>query len=424
LRVLEELRRGDCLVNTVDMGGARTSADADVEAQRIGANVMEGGLPNSVSGGADSGQDSLFLLARDTGGEMVRSENDLGRALDRVLERTSLTYVLTFQPEDPRADGAYHRLQVKLKGAPRGARVSHRAGYYAPRYFADQSAAERDFAAAQLLMAGGDGGSIESAVLAVPLPGGSTEAGSRADVAVVLDIAGPSMLAGHWGEDLPAQIYLYAITDSGAIADHLAQRLTLDLRKMGGSLQQGGIRFLGQLGLAPGRYSLRALVRNERTGDYALRSSVLEIPAFGSGAPSVSTPVVPAFSGAWIPARSPRWSTAPPFTLDARPFMPSPLALLRTGQPTRLWLPTANLPAGELVAEGRLLTADGKVAATMPIEVARGAEQARLEPLVLTAAGVAATVPEGSYTLVIAVRTADGGVLTSAPAPAYVLQGS
>ena len=52
--------------------------------------------------------------------------------MQQMLRRTGMTYVLSFQPERVGAPGSFHRLRVKLKDQPRGTRVVHRPGWYAP----------------------------------------------------------------------------------------------------------------------------------------------------------------------------------------------------------------------------------------------------------------------------------------------------
>src|SRR6185436_14647016 len=110
-RMLEEFRRADCVIQAVDIGGLRTTSEA------------AGGRARG------SGQEGLFYMANETGGELFKDTNNLGQQLDSVLERTSVTYLLTFERSDLKLDGSYHRVRVKAK-LPPGARLSHRVGYY------------------------------------------------------------------------------------------------------------------------------------------------------------------------------------------------------------------------------------------------------------------------------------------------------
>lgn len=83
-------------------------------------------------GGLGFGRDSLLMMALDTGGQLFTNSNDV-QLLVREMEATTRTsYLLTFQPRDLEPDGAFHRLEVKVRNKPGGARVIHRPGYYAP----------------------------------------------------------------------------------------------------------------------------------------------------------------------------------------------------------------------------------------------------------------------------------------------------
>jgi VWFA-related protein len=77
------------------------------------------------------GRDSLLMMAEDTGGQLFTNSNDLGELMDEVEASTRVSYVLGFQPEGVEPDGRYHKLDVRLRDAPRGARIVHRPGYYA-----------------------------------------------------------------------------------------------------------------------------------------------------------------------------------------------------------------------------------------------------------------------------------------------------
>src|SRR4028119_2427632 len=58
-RMLEEFRRADCVIQAVDVGGLRNNADATGKA-------------------STNGQESLFYLGNETGGELFKDANDLG----------------------------------------------------------------------------------------------------------------------------------------------------------------------------------------------------------------------------------------------------------------------------------------------------------------------------------------------------------
>ncbi|HEY8022045.1 MAG TPA: VWA domain-containing protein, partial [Thermoanaerobaculia bacterium] len=240
-RMLEQFRRADCTIESVDIGGLQ--AGGDQQARHPG------------------GKESLFTMARATGGDLVENTNDLGGGMAKLLARTSVTYLLSFQPENLVADGRYRPLKVKLSNErlARGARVVARPGYYAPLPYLARSPVERRLAAAGAVL-GAPGGRIATSVLATPLP----VAGQAAYVPVVIEIDGPALLAGAT-TTAQADVFAYALDEQGTVHDHFAQALELDLAKVRGVLARGGVKLYGHFDLAPGRYLLRVLARNGLT---------------------------------------------------------------------------------------------------------------------------------------------------------------
>ena len=341
--MLEELRRADCTVQSVDIGGLR------------GTSGSQGALGYERKGG----RESLFQMARDTGGELYENFNDLSSAMGRMLERTGVTYVLTIQPETP-PDGAWHELKVELKGLPRGARVVHRPGYFAPKPFAQRTRMERMLLTAGQVLAGAEGGQVRTSVMTTALPGKD----GTADVPVLVEIDGPSLLHLHQGKDLPAEIYVYAVDAKGQVRDYIAQTLTLDLFKVEAKLLQAGLKFYGHLELPPGSYKARVLVRNGRTGMHGLRVEDLEVPSFAGAGPVLLPPFFPEAKGEWLVAREAqrpgRRELPMPFRLGDQPFLPAALPILGTGE-ARFALLGYNLAdEGDLQVRSQVLTADGR----------------------------------------------------------------
>ncbi|HEX5758042.1 MAG TPA: VWA domain-containing protein [Thermoanaerobaculia bacterium] len=351
-RMLEAFRRADCVVQAVDIGGARTTG-AEAATELAGDTAARG-----------DGRDALLTMARDTGGELFQNANDLSAAMARMLERTSVTYLLSFQPEALAQDGAFHPLKVRLKGGPRGARVSHRAGYYAPNPMRVAQPLEQRLVTASEILGSEEGGSLPVSALAVPLAG----SGGKAVVPLLLEVDGPALLAGHVGRALGVEIYAYALGAGGAVEGFLTQRLDLDLDKVEDELRAGGLRFYGELELPPGAYSVRLLVKNAQMGGAtALRSLPVEVPAAAGASdgpapgPVVSAPLFVAAGGGWLLARqAPREGAPPrdyPFTLGGQPFLPDARPVLAAAGEARVALLAYNLGSGEWVARAEVLHA-------------------------------------------------------------------
>ncbi|HEV7669123.1 MAG TPA: hypothetical protein VGS22_11395 [Thermoanaerobaculia bacterium] len=277
-QMLEELRRADCVIQAVDIGGLRAQTDQGTT--------------------RPSGEDALFLLADGTGGELYRSYNNLGEAMGRMLERTGVTYLLSFQPVVAE-DGAYHPIEVRLKHPSRGTKLVHRPGYYAPVPPSREDPLTRTMRLADAITNGQEGGDFAAAVLAVALAGDH----GQAYVPVLVEISGYDLLAGHEASIVPAEIYAYALDASGEVRDFFAQSLNLDVAQTGSSLAQGGLKFFGHLDLPPGEYSLRVMARNAATGRYSLRVSSLSIPVFGRDRADACGPAVSGGSGPLGPGK-------------------------------------------------------------------------------------------------------------------------
>ena len=70
-------------------------------------------------------------MADRTGGEFLHNYNNLNKAMEEVLERTSITYLLSFKLTDNDRDGLRHKIKVRLKKAGQGTRLLHRPSFVA-----------------------------------------------------------------------------------------------------------------------------------------------------------------------------------------------------------------------------------------------------------------------------------------------------
>jgi len=394
-RMLEEFRRSDCVIQAVDIGGLRAGGE-------------------QAPGARGGGQDTLLAMARGTGGELVQNSNDLAGAIGGILDRTSVTYVLSFQP-DKGKPGDYHKLRVELKNAPRGTRVSYRPGYFSPKPYGQLNPLEKLFEASSRLMGGEEAGTVPGAVLAAPFRG----AADKAYVPVLIEADGPALLAGEPPPALPVEVYVYALDAAGAIQDFLYQQLGLDLAKAGAGLRQGGLKFVGHLDLPPGEYSLRTLVRNGASGAFSLRVLPLTVPAFGKG-PALLPPLFPDTAASrWVLVREAPRGGPPvdyPFIARQQPYVPASRPVLASGAEVPLALVGYDLGPGDLKVAARLLAADGREAATGGVRLLQREATAAGGPDRLLAAFRPPALPPGEYTLSVTLTGAAGAAsATSAP---------
>jgi VWFA-related protein len=338
-RMLDEFRRADCVIQAVDIGGLRAGGD---ERPR------------------PSGQEALFYVANETGGELFKDANNLRQPLERVLERTSVTYLLTFERADLNLDGSYHRLRVKAK-LPPGARLSHRAGYYAPRPFKDLDPLEKSLLASDGIASAAPRQDVDLNVLAAAFRAGE----AQSYVPVILEIGGRSLLAGQTGDKLNVEIYSYVSDAQGQMRDFFNQRVALDLGKNRRAMEEGGIKYYGHFELAPGSYQVRVLVRNGETGRTGVQTVPVEVPTYSQAAPVLLPPFFMEDRQRWLLVREQeggglQQSVVYPFTVEGEPYVPAARPVLRREKPARLCLVAYNLGKGELAVQGRVVAADGK----------------------------------------------------------------
>ncbi|MFQ5527426.1 MAG: VWA domain-containing protein [Thermoanaerobaculia bacterium] len=391
-QMVEAFRRADCTIQAVDIGGARAGADIKPRA---------------------SGENGLFIMADQTGGELFRNYNDLGEAMDELLDRSSVTYLLAIQPDSIAPDGSFHRLKVKLRGGPKGARLLHRPGFYAPRPFTALSGEERRLNAAGLIIGGREGGELVASVLATPVPLGA----DRSYVPLLVEIDGERLLGDDASEILPLEIYAYAIDQDGAVQDFSTQALALDRAKVGTVLAASGFKFWGHLDLPAGDYVLRVLVRNARTGSTVLRLSPLRVPVWSDHEAVLLPPLVPEPSGKWLIGQEAgeRPEVAYPFVIEGKPFVPAAKPLLAAGQDVDLALMAYNLneETRRVSAELRAVGKAGNSGQSVPY-VIRMRESGAGQGLVrLIGSLESREVPAGHYELVISLAGADGAERTS-----------
>lgn len=347
--MLEELRRSDATIHAVDIGGLRAGPENADRAR---------------------GEDSLFMMADGTGGELYRNFNDLGSVMEQMLDRTSVTYVLVFQPDDLPMDGSFHRIRVRLKGGPDGARVVHRPGYYAPVPYEQQSVEARQIAAAQLLLGGDTGGPIPVAALAAPVGG----RGANAYVPVLVEIDGPAILAGAKGAPSTVlDLYAYALDGKGEVRDFVSQQMGLDLVKLAPMLRQRGVKFFGHLDLPPGQYTLRTLVREVATGRSTVQETPLTVPKLAERQSALLPPLFPHAMGEWLIVREQPRAGKPtdapyPFVVDGQPFLPSSRPVVAAGGQAEIVLMAYHAALAARRLEGRVLDGTGAEVATAALQ--------------------------------------------------------
>jgi VWFA-related protein len=135
--------RSNVVFYTIDPRGLQPlMPDAgDVVSLSSGGTPQQGGVEiltpreHSITGSRTysdflESQNSLRIIASDTGGKFFGNNNDITRGLDQLVEENSAYYMLGFYPAAGKWDGKFHKVKVVVRGRPELA-VSFRKGYLA-----------------------------------------------------------------------------------------------------------------------------------------------------------------------------------------------------------------------------------------------------------------------------------------------------
>ncbi|MEZ5332996.1 MAG: VWA domain-containing protein [Thermoanaerobaculia bacterium] len=393
-QALQELVRSGVTVQAVDIRGLGEATDSAAEGRA---------------------EDGLFMLAEETGGELLKDFNNLSDAMGEVLERTSVTYLLAFEPGDVKPDGAYHEIKVKLKDGGRGVRVEHRPGYFAPEPYAQQAGLQRRFNTAESILSGREAGDIAASLLSAAFP----MSGERSYVPVLVEIDGPSLLAGLQQDTAPTEIYGYAIGADGAVKDFFTQLLNLDVGKVGDALRRSGFKYWAHMELPPGDYSIRVVVRNGATGASAVKVAEVEVPDASQSL--LLPPFVPEPQGKWLLGREPMPDGKDypyPFMLGSDAIIPAAKPRFAPNSQERIALAGYGLGGGDLGVRAELRGGDGQAADGVELQLDARSEDGGFERL--TGTLVVGAVPAGEYDLVVSVRDEGTGEVRSSRVPVTV----
>jgi hypothetical protein len=261
-------------------------------------------------------------------------------------------------------------------------KISLRSGYYEPRPYRALTPIERMLASGDLLAAGGGPAQIPVHMLTAPF----SSDGKVAQVPVVLEIPGKQLIEGDTSPASQIQVYAYASDASGTLADYLTQEMTLDRKLVGPKLEASGIKYYGTLFLLPGRYTVRALVRNVFTGRSALATAALTVPSIPGGEATVLPPFFSDPTSSWVMVRTnPRTdasTVAPdyPFVIEGNSFLPAALPVLTSKAAAQVAVMTFNFGGAEKAEPLQILAevvgADGKTR-SVDVQTVRRADKER-----------------------------------------------
>ncbi len=257
--------------------------------QMTGPGMPNGSTQVAIMDELRRTQDSLHVLAEETGGFATIDANSLSSAFDRLVDSNSRYYVLGYTPPDDPRDGRFHKIDLRVKRP--GLKVTARRGYATPRAQtledrkrdeerrraraarrpdADTTTAELRAVLESALQQRG----LSLTVHAAPFRNRDNEA----SVALAIEIDGGRLPLSPPGK---LELSFYSVNDQGRAGTGVRKEIDLALKpETVARVKSHGIRLNPRMALAPGRYQLRLGVRESSGGQNGSVFYDLIVPDF------------------------------------------------------------------------------------------------------------------------------------------------
>ena len=268
-------------------------------------------------------QDSLRMLAEQTGGLSVVNSNDFAGGFERIVRDNSTYYVLGYYTQPDTKGGKFHKIDVRVRRP--GLQVRARRGYVASDPKAKPSKSDLRSGTPSVLLD----------ALSSPIPAGNLPMtvfaasfkgdGKNASVLVVAEVAGGSLKFRErdatFLDDL--EFSLIAAGQNGKVEETDHGNVALSVRpEIRQRITQNGVRFLSRVALPPGRYQVRVAAREAGAGAASVVHYDLEVPDFNKETLAMSGLVLTTSSA--METATPRGDTR------LRSVLPTPPTAART----------------------------------------------------------------------------------------------
>src|SRR4051812_4285218 len=221
-------------------------------------------------------QDTLYSLAKDTGGKAMFDYNDLSLGIAQAAESLTSYYMLGYYSTHPANDGKFHRVQVSLRSGVAG-RLAYRRGDYSDKEVAKFTAADKERQLEEALMLDNPVTDISIAMEVNYFQLNSAEY----FVPVAVKIPGSEVaLARRRGAPRTVIDLIGEVKDSFGITVQNV-RDKLDIKLTGDTAAQLATRpLLYETGftLLPGKYVIKLLARDDETGRIGTYQAGFTVP--------------------------------------------------------------------------------------------------------------------------------------------------
>jgi hypothetical protein len=231
-----------------------------------------GAAPNPQSGAPDTPPqitaateaeilDTMQMLAQGTVGVAFYNTNDLGGAIRRAIDDSSLTYELTYYPTNEKWDGRFRDIKVEVNRP--GVHLRYRKGYFATPTSPSTSESQAKLMTAVAqdpLEATQLGLTVQISAVAAPGP-----RQAKVEVRVDPDLLHFDLNAGKWNDNV--EIAWVELDAGGNDVGHSAKSLTLNYpEEEHNQVLREGLVFKSTIQMADTCVGVRLVARGSGTG--------------------------------------------------------------------------------------------------------------------------------------------------------------
>jgi VWFA-related protein len=238
-----------------------------------GTSAYSGAAMQSQLNSNFGSQETLGTLASDTGGKLFTDSNDFAPAFQQIQHDTEAYYILGFHSTNQAKDGSYRHLTVKLNRDD--AKVEYHPGYYAPADFKHQRTEDREVALTEQMRSDLPATDVAMYLQALYF----RLADNKFFVPISLIVPGSQIPFIKNGDRDKANIdVLGQVKDAeGIIVGNVRDtvKLALDASQQ---VQRKNIQYSTGFTLAPGKYHLKFVIRENQTGAMGSFETDLQVP--------------------------------------------------------------------------------------------------------------------------------------------------
>ncbi len=270
-----EAVKANMAIYSVDSRGLQTlSAVGDASTGSLrGTAAFSGGAAQSQLDANFGSQEVLATLSSDTGGKAFFDSNDFAPAFQQVQHDTEAYYILGFHSTNAARDGTFRHLTVKLNRSD--VKLEYRPGYYAPADFRHQKTEDREQALQEQMRSDLPATDVSVYLQALYFRLGD----NRFFIPVSLIVPGSQIHVVKNGDRDKANIdVLGQVKDAeGIIVGNVRDTVKLALNASQ-QVQQKNIQYSTEFTLAPGKYHLKFVMRENQTGAMGSFETDLQVP--------------------------------------------------------------------------------------------------------------------------------------------------